>query len=96
MEENMLSQKQLQDICLMFIGDHRQCRYLREDPQSWQWYCMKHKQTTRDQIDENVDHFIEDCKRQGIDPYRQQVPLGDNCQGYPIFKNIEQGYDKDD
>jgi hypothetical protein len=90
----MLSQKQLQDICLMFVGDHRQCRYLKEDPLAWQWYCTKHKKSVKDQTDASVNQFLQDCKMQGIDPQKQGVALGDNCSGYPIFKNIEQGYDK--
>ncbi|MCK9458336.1 MAG: hypothetical protein M0R80_01680 [Proteobacteria bacterium] len=90
----MLSQKQLQDICLMFVGDHRQCRYLQEDPLAWQWYCIKHKKVAKKRMDETVNEFLENCKITGIDPHVQGVALGDNCPGYPIFKNIEQGYDK--
>lgn len=89
----MLSQKQLQDICLVFIGDNRQCRYLQEDPTSWQWYCIKHKQSSRDRRDQQIDSFLEECKKNGINPKNQGVALGDNCPGYPIFKNLMQGYD---
>jgi hypothetical protein len=89
----MLSQKQLQDICLMFSGNCRQCRYLREDPMAWQWYCVKHKKSTKEKTDEKIAQFIAECKKNGIDPYSQGEALGDNCKGYPILKHIQQGYD---
>ena len=91
--QDMLSQKQLRDICLMFIGDYRQCRYLKEDNLAWQWYCVKHKKTEKKRINEAVDEFLEHCKEQGCDPHQQGVALGDNCSGYPILKYITQGYD---
>jgi hypothetical protein len=90
----MLSQKQLQDICLLFIGDHRQCRYLQEDPQQWQWFCVKHKKSAKDRIDSGLESFYEECAANGIKPNTVPgVAQGDNCKGFPIFKNLMQGYD---
>ena len=89
----MLSQKQLQDICLMFIGDHRQCRYLQEDPMAWRWYCVKHKQSAKKRLDDNISKFVAECNEAGIDSRSQGLAMGDNCQGYPIFKHLIQGYD---
>lgn len=89
-----LSQKQLQNVCLLFCGDHRQCRYLEEDTTSWKWNCIKHKKSAKDAKDKEIEKFVCQCNMNGIDPKTKGVPLGDNCAGYPILRNIEQGYDK--
>ena len=90
----MLSQPQLQNICLLLVGDHRQCRYLQEDTLTWQWFCVKQKKLTKGRIDKNLNAFFEECNEKGLDHKSQGIPLGDNCRGYPIFKNIVQGYDQ--
>lgn len=91
-----LSQKQLQDVCLLYIGDHRQCRYLaQDDTDSRKWYCLKKKGTDKATIDNRIKQFEEDCRKKGIDPKSQGIPLGDNCGGYVVLKQVEQGYDKD-
>ncbi len=88
-----LSRKQLQDICMLFCGDHRQCRYLAEDDADHnKWYCLKHT-SKKSKIDNRIDAFVKDCKKKGVDPNGQGIPLGDNCSGYPILKIIEQGFD---
>lgn len=89
----MLSQKQLENVCLLFCGNHKQCRYLDEDSRSWKWYCVKHKKSTKDLKDATIERFIQDCQFKGLDPKVQGVALGNNCGGYAIFKNILQGYD---
>lgn len=91
----MLSLKQLQDVCLLHTNSHRKCRYLaQDDDDPYKYYCVKKSSKKVDIDDETEDHFKE-CKKKGTDPYVQGVPLGDNCDGYPILKHIEQGYDKD-
>lgn len=94
----MLSQKQLQDVCLIYSQDgSSRCRYLSEDRQDFnKWYCVKHKKKEKSKIDIKVQDFVKDCKSKGIDPYSQGIPLGDNCSGYPVLKHTVQGYDVDD
>lgn len=90
----MLSLKQLQDVCLAFSNDSRKCRYCavdEDDPSKY--FCMK-KSKDRDQIDAEINDEIDDMKKRGLDPYKQNHPLGDNCLGYPILKHITQGYDQ--
>lgn len=90
-----LSKKHLQDICLLYTNDSGKCRYLAQDDMDWtKHYCVKLTQK-KDKIDEQTNDFISATKKQGKDPYKQNAPLGDNCDGYPIFKFIEVGYDKD-
>jgi hypothetical protein len=90
-----LSQKQLQNVCLLFCGDHRQCRYLEEDSTLWKWNCTKHKKSAKVNKDLAVENYVDQCNQNGIDPKTKGVPIGDNCPGYPLLRNIEQGYDKD-
>lgn len=92
----MLSAKQLQDVCLAQRGDHRQCRYLAQDELDWRkWYCHKLLPNKKAKIDSTVKKYVEDCRKSGLDPRAQAVPLGDNCSGYPLLRHVEQGYDKD-
>ena len=89
-----LSNKQLQDVCMLYCGDHRQCRYLAEDDNDHsKWYCLKKKKTDKDKIDKRMAQFVKDCAQKGIDPKSQNIPMGDNCAGYPVLKVIQQGYD---
>lgn len=91
-----LSQKQLQDVCMLHSGDHRQCRYLAQDDNDpRKWYCLKQKKTDKATIDNRIKQFVDDCKKKSIDPKSQGIPLGDGCDGYTVLKHIEQGYDKD-
>jgi len=92
----MLSKLQLLNVCLLYSGDHKKCRYLSQDHQDYnKWYCIKHKPAEKDKVDQTIQDFISDCKKKGLDPYSQGVALGDNCAGYPVLRYIEQGYDKD-
>ena len=88
----MLSQKQLQNICLYGNGNHKTCRYLYQDDMDHRkWYCSKLHKTKKQKVDEAVVDFTKECKKKGIDPKTRGVPLGDNCQGFPILKHITQG-----
>jgi hypothetical protein len=89
----MLSQKQLQNVCLLFSGNSNQCRYLEEDSKNWQWLCTKHKKSFKDSKDKAIEKFLEDCKANSIDPTTKGVALGDNCGGFPILKFLVQGFD---
>lgn len=90
----MLSKKQLQDVCLLYDGTYKKCRYLDQDENDWtKWYCLK-KSAAKTKIDTELDDFVRDCRKKGKDPKKENVPLGDNCAGYPILRYIEQGYDQ--
>ena len=93
----MLSNKHLQDVCMAGHHDSRQCRYLAQDEMDWRkWYCHKKMAARKKKIDEAVLQYLDKCKKSGADPHAQGVPLGDNCEGYPILRHIQQGYDQDD
>lgn len=90
----MLSQKQLKDICLANDTSYQRCRYLSQDENDYtKFYCLKKTAKAHD-IDVELDDFLREVRRKGKDPRSENVPLGDNCQGYPLLRHIEQGYDK--
>lgn len=78
-----LSSSHLQDICLLGFQDpSRTCRYLRNDElDPSKWHCQKLLPQVKIRIDAEVDSAD------------KSFPCGDNCQGFPILKNIVQGYD---
>lgn len=84
-----LSQKHLEDVCLLRCSDKAKiCRYLRNDElDASKWYCQKLHELSKTRIDSETERSI-DKKARG-------VPMGDNCKGYPVLKNIVQGYDVD-
>jgi len=87
----MLSLKQIQNVCLAFNGNSKRCRYLaRDEIDPTKWYCLK-KSSKKTEIDDSVTDLIKDYKKKGNDPKKAGIPLGDNCDGYPILKHIEQG-----
>lgn len=91
----MLSKKHLQDVCLCFSNDHRKCRYIGQDDYDLsKYFCAKKVIIEKNKIDAEVKVWVDDCKARGLDPLVQGVPLGDNCEGYPVLRYIEQGYDK--
>lgn len=95
----MLSLKQLHNVCLLHGGANglfsEQCQYLKQDATDWQkWHCTKQRPKEKRKIDSAVRKFLADCRKNGIDPRKQNVPLGDYCKGYPVLKHKEQGYDK--
>lgn len=94
----MLSPKQLQNICLLWNAvnrsraNHKMCRYLyQDDVDHRKWYCSKLHPSKKDKVDAAVIDYTKDCKKRGVDPKSQLVPLGDNCSGFPILKHILQG-----
>lgn len=69
------------------------CRYLAHDDNDPNiWYCQK--KNKKSEIDDEINEFIKEQKSKGVDPYSVNVPLGNNCEGYPILKHIVQGYDQ--
>jgi len=90
----MLSQKHLHDICLLYSGNYKQCRYAEQDATNYQWYCVKLQPDKKAIYDKRVDEFVAECKRNGTNPKKGGCPMGDNCKGFPIFKHIEQGFDQ--
>lgn len=91
----MLSHKHLQDICLLYDGTHEKCRYLAQDEMDYsKYYCLK-KSKKGAEIDVELDDFVKETRKKGKDPRKENIPLGDNCSGYPILRYLEQGYDKD-
>ena len=90
----MLSQKHLRDVCLYSDHTYKRCRYVSQDENDYtKWYCLKKSSKGRD-IDVELDDFVREVRRKGKDPTVENVPLGDNCAGYPVLRHVEQGYDK--
>lgn len=88
-----LSKKQLQDVCLLYDGTYKKCKYLAQDDSDWaKYYCLK-KSSKKSEIDVETDDFIRETRKKGKDPRKENIPLGDNCEGYPIMKYINQGFD---
>jgi len=91
----MLSKLQVQNVCLAGSGN-KCCRYLTEDDlDPNKFHCSKLRPIEKFKIDEEINVFLKDCKRKKIDPLKYSKPIGNNCEGYLIFHNIEQGYDAD-
>lgn len=89
----MLSQNQLRDVCLVHDNTHQRCRYLSQDETDYtKWYCLKRSSKAND-IDVELDDFVREARKKGRDPRNDNVPLGDNCSGYPVLRHILQGYD---
>ena len=89
-----LSKKHLEDKCLLGESTSRTCRYLAQDEIDWsKHYCLK-KSGKKSDIDVETSEFIEKIRKKGKDPFKENIPLGDNCGGYPILKHTEQGYDQ--
>ena len=88
-----LSKKQLTDVCLLWSGNYKRCRYLAQDDTDWsKWYCIKLSAKKAD-IDVETEEFVRETRRKGQDPKKTNVPLGTGCAGYPVLKHLEQGYD---
>ena len=90
----MLSQKQVDDICLAY-GGHKMCRYLVYDQQTGKHLCVKKVDQLRDEIDKRVEKHIEKAKANGQDLVMLGRTIGDgnSCKGYLYLKNKVQGYD---
>ena len=88
----MLSQDQLQHVCLLY-GGSKQCRYIEQDDGHWDKYYCKKMTPDRKIIDSAVDDFVKEKKDQGVDPAKSGEPLGDNCKGFLPLTDLLQGYD---
>lgn len=87
----MLSLKQVQAICMVGQAEE-QCRYLAADDTNSKYYCVK-KTAFKNQINNEIDLFVEKMKEVNIDPESKGIPLGDNCSGYIFLKHKMQGID---
>lgn len=89
-----LSQKQLKDVCFVWGGPN-QCRYLDEDmdDKGQAVHVCRKLSPNKQIIDDEVDEFYRTIQKNGQDPMKQGVPLGDNCKGYIVLKSKAQGYD---
>lgn len=90
MEANLtLTPKQVNDICLSNHSDKsKACRYLlQDDLEDGKWYCQKLRPVEK----QKIDHRLEKIQNRNFG----NLPLGDNCPGYPLLKHVDQGYDVD-
>ena len=89
-----LTQLQVQHVCLLY-GGHLQCRYVDEDMDDDGniIYVCKKMSVEKAAIDNEVDEFLAEMKKNGQDPTKQGAPLGDNCKGYLKLTTKQQGYD---
>jgi hypothetical protein len=78
-----ISPKHLKEVCLLGFSElSKTCRYIRNDElDPSKWHCQKLSTYSKKKIDDELDNSA------------SELPSGDNCQGYPILKNIVQGYD---
>jgi hypothetical protein len=89
-----LSLKQLQDVCLHHNYDSKKCRYLaQDDVDASVYFCLK-QSSKKSEVDTEVSEHLKELKQKNLDPTKQNIPLGDNCVGYPILRYIKQGYDQ--
>jgi|688.fasta_scaffold276092_2 hypothetical protein len=92
----MISEKHLQDVCMAHCGS-KTCRYLYNDElDPNQWHCNKLRPIEKSKIDNYITNFIKDCSKRKVNPKKLNQPLGDNCEGLLLLKNIKQGYDCED
>jgi hypothetical protein len=89
-----LSKTHLKDVCLLGMKYH-QCRYLdeAENDDGEVVYVCRRKTADGKAIDDELNDYVKDLKKQKKDPRDSEVPLGDNCSGYPALPNVKQGYD---
>lgn len=91
----MISKNHMQKYCLIDDMSYRRCRYLAEDDfVLGKHQCMKHT-TQKDAIDEELNSLISISFKKNLDPKEENIPMGDNCQGYLPLKYVVQGYDVD-
>ena len=83
-----LTQLQIVHVCKINSDSNDTCRYLSEDSLNTTVYqCLK-LTGQKKFIDESVDDYL---KRQVYND--DKVPLGNNCQGYPVMRHKQVGYD---
>ena len=82
-----ITAKHLRDICLLGSQDNSlTCRYLKNDElEEGKWYCQKLQPLVKKKIDKEVSEMK---KHKGNKPFS-----GDNCEGFPLLKHVQQGYD---
>lgn len=91
----MLSDAQLQNVCLLY-GGAKQCRFVEQDDYDWNKHYCKKKTPDKKDINKMAAEFVKEKKAQGIDPRSLGEPLGDNCLGFLPLTSLLQGYDVDD
>lgn len=94
----MLTELQLEQVCLAYCGSSKCCRYLHADEDdSAKFVCVKLKKSEKKKIDQKIDSFVSDSVHHGVDPNSRpdSMPMGDNCPGYLLLRYVEQGFDKD-
>ena len=96
----MLSEKQVEDVCLPFVCNANggimssaQCRYCVFD-YSGTTQCHKLSKSARDNIDKKIEKLKQEAVTQGVSLDDIGEPTGDNCPGFPIMRYVEQGYNK--
>lgn len=88
----MLSKKQVTNVCLASLGGNLACRYLADNFVSGS-FCLKCSKLHKTAIDNQVNEAVRMCKKTNFPLDQTGLPIGDNCPGYPLLKNISQGYD---
>lgn len=90
----MLTEEHLKDYCLPNQGV-KTCRYLCSDAKDNNvFYCLK-KSSKKNLIDSEIHAFIKKCDVNKTDPNSFELPIADNCPGFPLLKSIKQGYNLD-
>ena len=89
-----LSERQLKHVCNVY-GGSKCCKYLDESKNSKNQivHVCKKLSSEKKIIDQEVNLYLKDCKSNSIDPFLSSNPLGDNCNGYIVLKDKNQGYD---
>ena len=86
-----LSNKHVVDVCLCYFAKE-QCRYL-DSGDDGKYYCLKQSPSDKKTVDRKLKETLEEYIKDGGDINDLELPIGNNCKGYPILKHVEQGYD---
>jgi len=86
-----LSNLHVKNVCLLKQGN-KQCRYLNYDDMSG-YQCVKLVIDKKKLADNKVRNHILECRKDKKDVKDTNMPMGNNCQGYPKFNHLVQGYD---
>lgn len=86
-----LTNRHLGEVCLLHhLDSTKTCRYLVNDElDSKKWYCQKLRPETKKIIDATVASVTRKSRA------RMGMASGDNCEGYPMLKHVDQGFDVD-
>lgn len=84
-----LTNRHIVEVCLLHHSDvTKTCRYLAVDElDNSKCYCQKLRAAAKAKIDEAVAGISKRSRA------RLGVPSGDNCDGYPLLKHVQQGFD---